>query len=54
MNRKNKMEVAYEEAIECDKVDMFLPENRNTKRTKAFLKALNEKADNAFSMAVKQ
>lgn len=54
MNRKNKMEVAYEEAIDCNKVDMFLPENKNTRRTKAFLEAFNEKADNAFSMASMQ
>ena len=54
MNRKNKMEVAYEEAIGCDKLDMLLPENQNTKRTKAFLEAFNEKADNAFNMASMQ
>ncbi|MGI9282163.1 MAG: hypothetical protein ACR2PX_21385 [Endozoicomonas sp.] len=47
-NAKNKMTISYGEPILCEKTIMFLPENKNTERTQAFLKAFNKKADSSF------
>ena len=44
-----KLTISYMEPFDCDKTAMLLPENRKTNRTKKFLKAFNERADDSFT-----
>ncbi len=43
-----KLPIIYAEPVDCDDSDMFLPEHRREQKTKQFIKAFNERADNSF------